>query len=301
MRRTAFYAFLLLAASGGLWAQEASPDAVQMGRRLVVEEGRHVGDAVCVGCAIEVHGTVDRDAVAFGGSITVYPNGQVRRDAVSVGGSLHLQEGASVSRDALAIGGHVQRDPAAFVGRETHQQSFIPGLALYGLAGLIVITIIPWSALNVVLALLAAGVMGRPRVETIVGTLRSQPLMVMLSGMAVIVGAVILWFVSTLIGGTAGIALASVVAIALGVATVVGYTGVSAWAGHGLGIHGTLAAMVVGAVVITLLQLVPLFGLALFLAYVLLALGSAVNSGFGTRPDWLDHGSLPPQPSPRAV
>ncbi len=299
MKRTALFALLLLGLAGGLWAQDEPPDVTQVARRLVVEEGQHVGDAICVGCSIEIHGTVDRDAVAIAGSITVFSNGEVQRDTLAIGGGIQLRERAYVSRDALAIGGHLKKDPAAFVGHDAHEQSFIPGLVLYGLAGLIVVTIVPWSVLNIILALIAAGVMGHKRVETVVETLQVQPLMAVMAGMSAVVAAVILWFIASLIGDTVGVVVASIVAIALGVATVVGYTGVSAWVGHGLGIQRTLAAMVVGAVVITLLQLVPLFGLAMFAIYVLFAIGSAVVSGFGTAPDWLGSGAAPPRAATR--
>lgn len=277
-----------------LFAQDDGKDVTQVGRKLVVEEGEIVRDAICIGCPIDVHGTVERDAVSIGSTLTVYSNGFVRRDAATAGGDIVLQQGATVDRDAVAVGGHVRNDPASHVGREIISRPYIRGFGLYGIAGLLVIFLVPFSIFNIVMALIACAIMGRQRVEVEVTTLRMQPLMAILGGMAALVGAVILCFICSLMGPTAAVIIMSVVGAILFVLMVAGYAGVSSWLGHGLSLRGTVAALVLGAVIISVLQLIPIFGVALFVVFVLLAIGSAGVSGFGTTTDWLSRGSTPP-------
>lgn len=62
---------------------------------------------------IEADQTIERDAVAIGGSVEVH--GTVKGNVVSIGGSCRLAETARVHGDVLAIGGTVERDDAAVV------------------------------------------------------------------------------------------------------------------------------------------------------------------------------------------
>jgi hypothetical protein len=67
---------------------------------------------------------------------------------------------------------------------------------------------------------------------------------------------------------------------------------------------GPLAALLIGALLITVIQLVPLLGFLAFLVFMLLALGSAALSGYGTSTDWLSRrlSAQPPvRPAPPAA
>jgi hypothetical protein len=75
--------------------------------------------------------------------------------------------------------------------------------------------------------------------------------------------------------------------LAVFIMLVAGYSGISYWVGRGLlGRSGPLAAALVGAVLVTILQLVPVVGWFACGVFALMAVGSALLSGFGTSVDW---------------
>ncbi|MEZ5395632.1 MAG: hypothetical protein R2724_22845 [Bryobacterales bacterium] len=81
----------------------------------------------------------------------------------------------------------------------------------------------------------------------------------------------------------------------------IGYTGVSFWVGGAFVKSRSIAATgVVGAILITIIQFIPVIGW--FIAtpvFGFLALGAAVLSGFGTSPDWMiQRSEVDPIPRP---
>ncbi|MFQ5663036.1 MAG: hypothetical protein ACE5HL_04320 [Terriglobia bacterium] len=312
----AFFIGLLLLALPTAAGAEPSDDRVQVGQDIVVEADEVVTDAVCIGCSIRVRGRVSADAVAIGGSIKiggsvgadavaigggVEINGSVGTDAVAVGGDVRLGPEARVGGDVLAAGGEVKRDPRARIGGEV-----VSGrAAAAGLGSLLVFFLLICAAINLVLVLLAYGIAGAQRVETVAGTVRARAGLALLAGVGVLVGAVILFIISAFLGPATFI-LALLVSLALFITLVLGYSGLSWWLWRSLSPRsGPLAAVLLGAVVITILQLIPFAGFLIFLVFALLALGSAALSGYGTATNWLPQQlstptSIPP-PSPPAA
>ena len=131
-------------------------------------------------------------------------------------------------------------------------------------------------------------IMGPRRADTLAATVSRRAGMCFLIGVGVAIASVVLAvlvpFVFFWLPG-----LETAYSIAFFVVAAVGYTGVSLWVGRGLVKGGSgMGATILGAVLITLIQLIPVIGW--FIAwpiFAFLALGAAVLSGFGTSVDWL--------------
>lgn len=292
-------------------AQTQEPkDRVQYGQDIEVGAGETARDVVCIGCSIRVLGKVAGDAVAVGGSLAI--EGTVEGDAVAVAGVLRLGPNARVGEDAVAAGGRLERAPGAQVGRDAVSTPFIPSLPVTSLAQLILFFFLIALVTNLVLVLLAYLLAGRTRVETMATTVRERAGLAALTGIGVLVGAVLLYIISAMMGPLTAV-LAILVSVALGVTLVVGYAGLSFWMGRLLappraGLASSwnpLAVVLLGVLLITLLQFIPILGGLVFLVFLLLALGCAALSGFGTSTDWLPRQfatrpAVPPASAPPA-
>lgn len=146
------------------------------------------------------------------------------------------------------------------------------------------------------LALLCYAVAGAPRLDTVAQTVRQRSVVALLTGLGGVAGAVI-YFIIAAFAGPATPLLATAVAVLLALTLIVGYAGLSTWIGQTLARSvGPLGALLLGALVITILQLLPVLNFLAFPIFFLLALGSAILSGFGTAPDWLSRQFSPPSP-----
>ena len=297
MKRTFRFAasvlLILFSFSDQGWAKSAAGDHVQFGHNIVVDTDQDIGDAVCIGCSIRMHGTSHGDLVAIGGQIEI--DGSVSGDVVALGGSVRLGPGADVRGDAVAVGGQVIRDPAAHIGGQTSSQNF-PMMIVPGLAGLFLIGLLGMVPLGIVFALVCYLIAGERRVKTTAGAAHTQAGKALLTGIGALCFAALLIVMFAMVRHTG----LFVVLIALGlfVTMVMGYTGLSLWVGRRLSTTlGPVAAVLLGAVLITILQAVPFIGPFFFIVFVMLALGSALLTGFGTSSDWLQRrAGIPPRP-----
>jgi len=94
---------------------DGGQERTHFGHDIVVGPNEQVGDVICFGCTIRVHGHVTGDAVTFGGAIVVEDDGQIAGDATTFGGGLRLGKGVTVAGDVTVFGGGIRRDPAATV------------------------------------------------------------------------------------------------------------------------------------------------------------------------------------------
>ncbi len=78
-------------------------DRVRIGGDVIVEEGTEVNEAVAVGGSVTVYGKVKRSAVAVGGSITLGPNAEVGKDVVAVGGPVEQAQGSEIHGDIVEM------------------------------------------------------------------------------------------------------------------------------------------------------------------------------------------------------
>lgn len=300
----------LLAFCLGAAPARADDDRVQFGSAIRVADGETVGDAVCFGCPIRIAGTATGDVVAFGGGVTI--EGEVGGDVVAFGGGVLLGPKARVGGDVLAFGGgtelgsesevggevatfggRVNRDPSALVGGGISTNAPLPVASLGGLLFLLLaITVIG----NLILVLLTYLIAGQRRIETLEATIRGRAGLSLLTGLGVVFVAVFLFVLSAFLGPVTPV-LAVLVAVVLILTLLVGYAGVSYWAGRLLAKSSApLAALLLGAVLVTVVNLVPPLCLVFPPLLLLLGLGSATLSGFGASPNWLPQqlGSRPP-------
>ncbi len=222
----------------------------------------------------------------------------------AIGGNLRLGPAAKVGGDVVAVGGLVERDAQASVGGEVSSTPIpvFSRLPLSSLGRLLLVGLLVGGALNLVLVLLSYLIARERRVEVIASTVRARAGLALLTGVGVLVGTILLFIIFSRMGPLTP-ALATLVSVALVITLVMGYTGICLWLGRSLARgRGPLVAILLGAVLITVLQLIPLLGLFAFLVFFLLALGSAALSGYGSAMDWLPQRfagrPIGPPPSP---
>jgi hypothetical protein len=304
MRRLAYFlvAVGLFSLPSVARAQEAD-ERQQYVRDIVVHSGETTGDLICYFCSIRVRGTVKGDAIAIGGGIEI--DGTVVGDAVAAGGGIRLGPGAKVGGDAVAAGGRLERGAQTSVGGDVESKwwFYVPGQRQLFLP-----CILLYTAVNLGLVLVSSLVLRRRRVAALADTIAAHPVWTLLAGVGVLLAATVLLRFSGKLG-EAGEILDTGVTIALAVTMAAGCPGFPLWLGRRLPrVGGSLQAALAGALLLTLLQLVPIAGVFVFLAVILLATGCAVLSGFGSGANWLlsvlEHGrpglSSPP-PGPGAA
>ena len=301
IRRTFVLTLGCVAFAAAAWAQSGQ-DRVSVGEDLLVERGESVNDVVCVHCSIRVEGEVAGDVVTIGGRITV--PGRVRGDAVAVGGSVSLA--GTVGGDVVAIAGGVELLPGAAVGGDTVAvlgsvegardgriggqvtsiRSVIPIVAS-GFVVVLVLCLIAALIFQPLLALLCAAILGPNRLAVLADTAASRGLLSFFLGVGLLLVSFLLSFMGVFIPMWIpgfGFPFGAILFVTL----VVGYAGVSYWVGRGLAprANAVLAAFL-GAILVTIIQMIPVLGWIAGFIFFLIALGTPVVSGFGTAVDWM--------------
>jgi hypothetical protein len=270
----------LFAFVGLLGVIPARADQVQIGKRIVVEEGQSGGDLVCVGCSIVVRGTAG-DIVSVGGRVDI--SGRTTGDVVVVGGSVNLASTAAVKGDVVTVGGRLNREPGATVTGEVSETGGGAGILGLGIVGIALLFLLPALLFGFILALVVYAIMGEPRIQTIAATITwrtGHVLTVGLVAVAVFIGVCAIY---AHVGHSGGMVVLIVVA-AFGGLLMVGYTGVSYWVGTKVSPGGSgMTKVLVGALIVTGLQLIPIVNIVAVI-FALMALGAPVVSGFGTQP-----------------
>ncbi len=166
-------------AGGSVRISHSPQDIVQIGSSAVVDADTRV----------------QGDAVAVGGSVTIY--GEVEGDAVAIGGNVRLRDDARVRGDAVAIGGRVIRDDGTRVGGES--VSIAPGVAAFfpwsvssdhdkprsRIGGVLTGIFVSWLVLFF-FALIFAGLISKPT-DRVGASLRHDPLKAGFAGFLILV------------------------------------------------------------------------------------------------------------------
>jgi len=266
-----------------------------------IEVAGNTREVVAIGGNIEITGQTRREVVAVGGNVTV--SGSVGRELVAVFGNVNLREGAEVEQDVVSVGGRIQgADRARIGGSVKSVQAFLPVLR-FGFLLLLFVFLVLGLVVQPLLAVLGHAILGERRVWVLAETTRSRAGLCFLLGLGLVFG----WFMLSIFGALTpfvGPLLSFPVWLLFFVLLVVGYTGISYWVGRSLvSSSGPMAATLLGAVLVTILQLIPVVGWLAFFAFSLMAMGSALLSGFGTATDWLiKRGDMDPfvRPAERA-
>lgn len=274
-------------------------DRVHFGRPILVAKGETVhGDVVCIACPVVNRGTIAGDAVVImsplqnhgsiqgDAAVIVGPlvnEGEINGDASVIIGALNVSGTGIIDKDVSVVMGPANISPGAVVrGTVEHHAVSMSALALLVVAPLTVGVV-----LAIVLALICYVVVGHARIATVAQAVRARPGMSFAAGLiAIIVFVFALWVFGHMhpISG----ALVVAVCIALTVAMIVGYTGLSFAIGNHLRSSSPTAAVVIGAIVIAVAQAIPFLQFFLGFALLMFALGAAALTGFGTHPEWLE-------------
>ncbi|MEX2299619.1 MAG: hypothetical protein WD733_01710 [Bryobacterales bacterium] len=242
-------------------------------------------EAVAIGGSIEVTGQTGREVVAVGGNVTV--SGSVGREVVAVFGNVTLLEGASVEQDVVSVGGRVRGIEHAKIGGSVQSiQPFLPAIR-FGFLLMLAIFLVAGLVLQPLMAVLCHAVLGERRVWVLAETTRSRAGLSFLLGLGMVFGSFMLSIFGALNPFLAPL-LSLPFWLLFFVLLVVGYTGISYWVGRSLvSTGGAMAATLLGAVLVTILQLIPILGWMAFCVFSLMAMGAALLSGAGTATDWL--------------
>jgi hypothetical protein len=279
-------------------------DRVHYGRPILVAKGETVhGDVVCIACPVVNRGTIEGDAVVLmsplqnygsiqgDGTVVVGPlvnEGEISGDASVIVGPLNVAGTGIIDKDATVVMGPANISPGAIVrGTVEHHAVTMSALALLIFAPLTIGVV-----LAIVLALVCYLVAGQARITVVAQAIRARPGMSFVAGLiAVVVFVFALWAFAQM--HPVSTVLVTAISIALTVAMIVGYTGLSFAIGNHLRSSSPVAAVVIGAIVIAVAQAIPF--LQFFFGFVLLmfALGAAALTGFGTHPEWLERGLGP--------
>ncbi len=292
--------FLLLL--GASFPLQARQDRFMMGENIRVEAGETVYDAVCILCSIVIEGEVTGDALTIAGDLTiggkvagdalaiagnVELGGEVGLDVTTIAGNVRLRSGAHVDGDATAIMGRVRGVQQARVGGQvTSIRSIIPIVAS-GLVVLLIVCVLAALVIQPVLALVCGAILGEQRLAVLAETARRRAGLSFILGLGVVVASFLLTVLSAVIPLWIP-GLRFPFSTVMFVLVVVGYAGISYWVGHGLASRaGPLVAVLLGAVLVTILQPIPIVGWLAGFIFFMMALGVPLLSGFGTSPDWL--------------
>ena len=295
-------AVALLLLLGGVLPAQQRQDRVAVGEQIRIEAGETVGDVLCVLCSVVVKGVVSGDVVAVVGHLTLDGDvqgdalaitghtevrGKVGGDATAIVGDVRLRPGAQVGGDATAVFGRVSGVKQARVGGDvTSIRSVVPIVAS-GVVVLLIACLLAALFIQPLLALLSAAILGEKRLAVLAETARRRAGMSFVLGLGVVVASFLLSVISFVIPLWIP-GLQFPFSAVIFVLAVVGYAGISFWVGHGMASRaGPLVAVLLGAVLITILQPIPIVGWLAGFIFFMMALGVPLLSGFGTSPDWL--------------
>lgn len=244
-------------------------------RSVNLTEEKHEGSVVCIACDVVVRGDLHGDIVAIWGDVTVY--GKVRQDVVAVGGAVHLKNGAEADQDIVALGGQITREGT--VATPTGDATAIPWMHLPGQRSIGWRGALALLGFHLVCILLPALLL-RPRAIRSVRKASQRWLVTGLLGAGVVVaysyGMLALdeyLHVSDLVESVFAFIFLAVLGIGIaGIAYAIGdrlFPGVFA------------ASLLAGAVILTILELIPYAGFLAMVVAASWATGAAIWSGLG--------------------
>ena len=249
------------------------------------------GDAVAVGGDITVLGRVEGNAVAVGGDVILEPSAHVAGDAVAVGGTTEVAPGAFLGGDRVGLGGSIGKAISSLVGAPSW------AAPLFGIAG----TLLRAMTLFVV-ALLCLSFAPR-RIERVATFWVEHPGRSVLGGLLLLVGTgpLCVALAITVIGlPLVPLVVGALVAlVAFGLTAVM--TAIGARVLRFFDRGSPLAAMLVGLLVLTLVDFIPLVGTPVLVLVGFVAGGAALLSRLGQETTTLEGGSGGPGLIPSAV
>lgn len=269
---------------------------VMVGRDVVLNADETAEAVVVIGGSALISGRVTESVVVIGGDVDV--EGEVRDTVVAILGTVRLKNGAVV-REVVSVGGSAEMTPGATVRDGIHEVGIgIPGIELPWLREWFVQCVIkmrplapqvPWvwavAGVFLLVYLLIAVLFAKP-VKACVEDLDERPIITFFIGLLTLV------LVPVVIGLLAitgiGLLVVPFILAAIVFATLFGKVALLEYLGLRIGKQFGIAALqkplvgfFVGAVLLTLLYMVPVLGLLTYLTATLWGLGAAVGATFG--------------------
>jgi hypothetical protein len=269
------FAFAAFAQTASPQAQAPPQERVSYLRDIVVEKGETSSAVTCVLCSITVRGTVKGEAVAVWGNIEI--EGNVEGEAVAAGGRVVLHGAGSAEGEIVAVGGRVVRSGSGTVKGDVSE---VPFFYLPGQRSLVFPGTLIFVGCNLLFSMLYLAA-GRSRVEALAETMRKRMVA------SFVVGAISMTVMMAAFAWSADLdtyddeAMATVVTVWL-VLAAPGLAGVSLAMGRILRREaGVTMGILVGAIVSSVLTLLPLAGLLVFGIVWVFAMGATFVGRFG--------------------
>jgi len=310
MWRASAFLFLLLAIALPIFADDnGHEDRIRFGTAIVIEPGQSTGDVICIACPIINRGAVEGDAVVIMGSIE--NRGSISGDGVVVMGPLHNY--SAIGGDVAVVAGALDLGPNASVGKDADivmgSLNMASGSVVHGtidrsmahgsaIALLFFVPLTLGIVLAIVLGLICYSIAGQTRIAVVADTVRRKPGLTFVSGIGACVAFVFALWAFAHMRPLSGL-LVIAASIAITVALIVGYTGLSFAIGTRLRQTSPVTAVVIGAIVIAVAQAIPVLQIFFGFALMMFALGAAALTGFGTHPDWIESRFAGPPSSAR--
>jgi hypothetical protein len=286
--RKAMGIFLIFALLLGPTVVSASNDKsiVQIGSDVMIEVGQKVHSVVAIGGQVTVNGTVEKSVVAIGESVVLTKTAVVKGNVVSLGGVIVMARGAEVGGDLTEINSsNLYQTLAAALSSEWEGWSWI--FAIISLSIFLVI---------LVLALLIAALLPKP-VRIVSEAIRENTFKVVLCG---ILGLVLIAPLALLLTiSVVGIALIPLEVIVVVCSVLLGFIAV----GQLIGARvlrffkrpnpGIVRETFWGLVILWLIGWIPYIGWMVKAIAIVIGLGAALVSRFGTYQGWKCAPSLP--------
>ena len=263
-------------------------EVVQVGSSYHLKKGERARDVVVVFAPVTIDGDVEGDVVVVGGRASI--NGKVSGSLICPLGSAELGPEAEVQRDVVVVGGELTVAPTAEIGGERREfafAKFFPHFQWLGdwfREGLFLGRPLPpqfglfWVVAGVfTLVYLAIALILPKPVNACVQAIETKPIISFFAGLLMLVafGPLLVVMSITVIGPLVMLA-AYLAAGILGRIAVLRFLGEQL--GRGLRVNaaqGAVGSLLLGAALVSLLYMVPVLGLAVWLALVPMAIGAA--------------------------
>jgi uncharacterized RDD family membrane protein YckC len=292
------------------------PEVFRFGSDYTLPEGDTAQDVVIVAGNATIAGET-QDMVIIGGSVRLASTAVVSGDAVVVAGRMSVEQGATVTGDLVIVGGRID-SPGGFVpGGEqvvvgsavldSGVATMLPWVTRGFLFGRPIVPSLPWVWGFVLVALLVymlISVIFPTPVTATTRALAEAPLTAFIAGLIVLlaVGPIVLLLAVSVVG----LVVIPFALCALFLAALVGRIGAIRWLGRSVvaeddpSSHAqTVRSLAIGAVILSLVYMVPVLGMVTWASIGVMGLGAAaVACAAGLRRENPKRPVPPPSPIP---
>jgi hypothetical protein len=259
-------------------SREVKADRVQFLRELTIQRDETPNVVQCFGCNVYVRGHATGDIITVGGSI--YIEGVVDGDALAAGGHIEVGPGGQLKGGAVAVGGYVTTNGQGVIG---HNRASMPYALLPGQYRPTAIGFLFLVALNLICVAVASLALQPHRVDNTARAIWHRKGSVVFAGASSLLLSWGLESMSAHLGRAQDTADLILGVLVVGLASV-GAPGLGRLVG-GIAFPNmsSFRATLAGIFALTFIELVPLLGFAVLTIGLLLSLGAAVVSRFGSR------------------